>query len=186
MRVHVGHRTVGMGQAARAGASAFLVLLVVGLMAIPVLAFEDIVIPIDQVVRGEEGEVHLLRSVPVDPGLVGFGCPVSAVSHNQESVHPDSDLIIDSGGSRLILEDVESESYVEVTAEGTLTLADTIEISVRLGPDGVFSGGLTVTIACGSATTTTTEVSATTATSEPPSTETTSTTEAPPSTTSDV
>lgn len=137
--------------------------------ALPLLALTDVVIPIDQVVRGQSGEEHLLVEVPLDEDMFGLSCPVHAVSDNQESVHPDSDLIIRSGASEVVLEDVESEAFVHITAEGNLTLAETVSVWVRLGPDRVFSGGLTVTIAC-SAATTTTEVSGTSVTNQPSTT----------------
>jgi len=151
--------------------------------ALPLLALTDVVIPIDQVVRGQSGEVHLLVEVPVTADVVGLSCPVHAVSDNQQSVHPDSDLIIRSGPSEVVLEDVESEAFVQITAEGSLTLAETVSVWVRLGPDRVFSGGLTVTIAC-SAATTTTEVSGTSVTNQPSTTDTGPSTTAPATTSS--
>lgn len=134
------------------------------LLALPALAVDDIVIPIDTVVRGDQGEVIVLVTVPVDAELQGLSCIVSATSENQESVHPDNDLVVSSGGNSVELLDVESGPFVTVTADEPLVLGDTITVAVRLGPDGVFSGGLTVTLDCTDETTTTTTTLATTTT----------------------
>jgi hypothetical protein len=142
-------------------------------------------VPIDQIVRGPDGSVHVLASFPVDTGLVGRQCAVSVVSHNQVSSHPDSDILVDSGGTQVVVEDVESSPFVVIAGEGTLTVGTNITVSVRLGPDERFSGGMTVTIDCEAPppSTTTTSAPAVSGTSAATTSPTSAVTTSPTSTT---
>jgi LPXTG-motif cell wall-anchored protein len=89
--------------------------------------------------------VHEVSSVKVDPALVRGQCEVTVTGANNESVHPNSDILIVSGNSAVTVPDVEALSNVgNIPADGVLTLGDTITISVRLGEDGLFSGGTLV------------------------------------------
>lgn len=70
---------------------------------------------------------------------------VQVVSLNQESVHPGTDMIVRSGNDQVVVEDVESEAFKEATASGTLEVRDgEVSLVVRIGSDGVFSGGMKV------------------------------------------
>ncbi|MEX0797194.1 MAG: DUF11 domain-containing protein, partial [Acidimicrobiia bacterium] len=80
--------------------------------------------------------------------LEGQECSVSATSENQRSTHPNNNLIVGSGSSSVVLEDVESVPMGTVHAEGLLTLGPTVTITLVLGEDGVFSAGLTVHLEC--------------------------------------
>ena len=105
-------------------------------------------IPINTVERGDAGSVEVLASADVPPVLVGRSCTVTGVAENQGSVHPGNDLIISSGGSEVVLEDVEAGEFLVIEASGELVLGFTVVVSLRFGEDEVFSGGLTVTIDC--------------------------------------
>jgi hypothetical protein len=105
-------------------------------------------IPISTVVTGDPGTVHVLATRAVPAELQGKACTVSSTSENQSSVHPESNLTITSGSDSVVLLDVEAVPGGTVTASGTLTLGPDIVVSLQLGPDGVFSGGLIVTITC--------------------------------------
>jgi hypothetical protein len=107
----------------------------------------DIEIP-DAVVRGEPGSVHVLKTVPVAPQAAGRVCAVAAQGINNESVHPNSDLLVRSDASEVVIFDVERAPNVRTDATGPLTLGSEISVAVRLGPDEVFSGGLVVEIDC--------------------------------------
>ena len=100
--------------------------------------------------RAAPGSVHLVGSDNVDPALVGATCDVNVNLANNQSVHPNSDLLITSGSSTVVALDVERDADAIIdTTPGTLTLeADTVTVSVRLGPDGLFSGGFTISFAC--------------------------------------
>jgi hypothetical protein len=139
----------------------------------PAMAIDDIVIPIDTVVRSDEGELTQLASVAVDAELVGAVCTVSAEADNNESVHPNNDIIVSSGSDEVVLLDVEGADSLVTVASGTLTLGDTVLLTLRMGSDRVFSGGIVVTIDCETASTTTTVPEPTTTTAPEPTTPTT-------------
>ncbi len=122
----------------------------------------DIVIAVTTVVRGSEGDVVELASEDVPEEFQGKTCTVKAVSQNQGSVHPDNDLRVVSGGSSVLLEDVEAVPGGTVETDGTLVLGSVIVVSLLLGPDGVFSAGIVIEIDCPPLVTTTTEATTTT------------------------
>lgn len=110
------------------------------------LAAPTIVIPIDTVVRAPAGSVTRLAEADVPPNLVGFNCTGFATAENQDSVHPNNDLILTSGGTTAVLPDVEGTPYEISVATGTLLLGETITVDLLMGPDGVFSGGMEIVI----------------------------------------
>ncbi len=121
-------------------------------LAVPAVAQEGDTIPpitLEGVVRGNAGDVIELASVPVPASLVGAECLGVLQLDNNQSVHPDNDLIIESGDDVEVIEDVESVPGASYTLEGPLgPLGDTIVVSMRLGPQGVSSGGMTLTLDC--------------------------------------
>ena len=155
-----------------ASISAMVALLVVGIPIAQASLFE---IPIDTVITAEEGSITTLDTIDTPADLIGTSCVGIVEATNQLSVHPGNDLIVTSGDDSIVLEDVERESGAVTTADSLLTLGSSITVSVRMGPDEVFSGGLVFTIGeCTPPTTTTTE--APTTTTEPTTTTTESTT----------
>lgn len=165
----------------------------------PADAQTEIVVDIDTVRRvGNQAcdpadfcSVTARLEVPAD--LVGLSCTVTAVSTNNVSAHPGNDLVVQSwngSADEVRIGDVEAESFTSATASGRLELGDWWQVFVDIGPDGVFSGGLTVVVSdCINQTTTTTQPTTTT-TEVPPSTTTTtspsSTPTLPPTTTTSV
>jgi hypothetical protein len=105
-------------------------------------------IPIDTVVRGAPGTVHVLNTTPVAPEDVGRECAVAAEGINNESVHPNNDLLVRSNTGEIVLADVERAPNVRTVATDTHTVGPEITVAVRLGPDGVFSGGMIVELDC--------------------------------------
>jgi len=104
-------------------------------------------VPPSAITDGTQGEVRLLSTQNVDPADVGKDCQVTVVSTNNESLHPNSDLIVQSGTSSMVAPDVEHDTTSH-TFVGQLTLGTTITVSVRFGPDGIYSGGSTVDTTC--------------------------------------
>jgi hypothetical protein len=100
-------------------------------------------VPPISVINGTEGEVRLLWTEPVDPADVGKGCEVVLMRNNNESTREGTDLILQSGTSSMVAENVEHDTDPQ-TYVGQLTLGTTITVSVRLGPEGEFSGGADV------------------------------------------
>jgi hypothetical protein len=151
------------------GAATLLLIAAMMLFTLPAGAIEPIVISTDTVVRGSEGEIHVLVEVPTGDEA-GCEAQVSATTHNNASVHVGNDLIVSSGDAAVVVSDVESAPGTAKSASGTLTLSDTLVVAVRLGPadefraNSIFSGGVTVDVTCVAVTTTTTTAEETTTT----------------------
>jgi hypothetical protein len=112
-------------------------------------ALDDIVVEYE-VVRGAPGDVVELVTAPVGADEVGMICVITAVSDNNTSTHPNSDLIIETNGDSFTISDVEAapeQKKQESSVEG-VELGDKVTVSVRLGEDGVFSGGVVLTSDC--------------------------------------
>jgi hypothetical protein len=109
---------------------------------------QDIVrIPLDTVMYGKPGAVKLIDPpgvVNVPAAKVGSKCSVHETSENNRSTHPNTDLIVTSGGASVTLLDVEQEGGGRVDGDSLLTLGETVKVEVRFGADGVFSGGFLV------------------------------------------
>jgi len=149
--------------------AAMAALFVIG---VPVARATVIEISIDTVVTEGEGSITVLATTDIPPDLIGMSCVGVAEATNQPSVHPGNDLIVASGDDSIVLEDVEREPGAVTTVEALLTLGPTVTVSLHMGPDEIFSGGLVFTIGeCTPPTTTTTE-SPTTTTTQPTTTST--------------
>ncbi|MGI9584957.1 MAG: DUF7507 domain-containing protein [Acidimicrobiia bacterium] len=123
--------------------AALVALLTVGVAVAQAAVIE---VSIDTVVRADEGTVTYLATENTPADLIGTMCISVAEARNQSSVHPGNDLIVSSGGESVTLEDVERSPGATTTAGGPLTLGPTVTISLEMGPDEVFSGGITVKI----------------------------------------
>jgi len=105
-------------------------------------------IPHGTIIRGEEGSKHQVSQEKIDPKHLGSTCKVNVTSTNQGSVHPGNNLVIASGSTSVVVKDVEREAYGVIKATGEITLANQITVSVVLGKDRVFSGGMYVNFEC--------------------------------------
>ena len=103
-------------------------------------------IPIDTVVYAEEGSLTVLADVETPEELVGSNCVSIAVAANQESVHPGNDLIIETGDVSVTLFDVERAPGAVTPAEGAVTLGERVKVTLSMGEDEVFSGGIVVVV----------------------------------------
>lgn len=107
------------------------------------VATDPLRIPVDTVVFGEAGKEYVLGNREVANGEYKVHVEVE----NQDSEHPNSDIIVRAGQSQVVVQDVERESFSKETANGTLKVTNGIVIAyVKLGADGVFSGGIKVTL----------------------------------------
>ncbi len=154
--------------------------LAVGLFALALMSFaspasaiDDIIIPIDNErgIRGEPGSITTLATAPVEDELVGATCQAELIETNNESVHPDNDLIITSGTWSETVENFESDALSVNVIQGGITLGETVVVQLRFGPNGVSSAGFELAFDCSNPVfpTTTTEAPATT--EVPPTTE---------------
>jgi hypothetical protein len=140
----------------------------------------SITIPLDTVVYIPWDSNRVLATEPVPQEFAGQSCAVSGISRNQDSVHPDNDLIVASGASQVILENVEDEPGETLHAAGTLVLDSEVTVTLHMGPDAVFSAGIDVIIDCAQVSPTTTTIATTTTAPAPTTSEVVSTTVAPP------
>ena len=111
-------------------------------------AVDDVVFTASGVVSGGEGEIRLLGEVTVAPELVGATCTGRAETANQDSVHPNNDMIITTGTTQAEIPDFESAPFKVTPLSGTVVLGPTVRFEVRLGPTFVSSGGVVVTLDC--------------------------------------
>ena len=138
---------LGLGWTRSLAAGAIGVLTVAGLA--PGAAADDIlVIPIGGIVRGAEGDVVGIGSVSVPSDLVGETCDVRGQTVNQISVHDGNDLLITTAGQTFVIPNFEDAGFITHEAGVTESLGSTISLQVRLGPDGLSSGGFRVSIDC--------------------------------------
>ncbi len=137
-----------------------------------------VTIPIDDIQRGDPGELFLVATEPLPEGI---DCAGTLKTNNNESQHPDTNIIMVSATTATIF-DVEVASY-EARAlalrSGVFESNGMVDVYVQIGEDEVSSTGFDLVIDCGGTTTTTT-VPPTTSTTGP----TTDTTTPPTVTTS--
>jgi hypothetical protein len=103
-------------------------------------ASEDasISVPISTIKTGDKGSQHVLATKSLDDGTY----QATVVAENQDSVHPNSNIIVRSGDSSVVVKDVEAKAFHDKTAKGTLKVTNgKVKVLVQLGRDGVFSGG---------------------------------------------
>ncbi|MCL1602211.1 MAG: hypothetical protein M3112_11895 [Actinomycetia bacterium] len=116
------------------------------LVAPSALAAPAFIIPIDTVIYEPPGSQTVLADVETPPELIGATCLGFAAAENQSSVHPNNNIIIETGDSVAILEDVEGAPNKVTDATGAITLGPRVKLTLDMGDDGVFSGGLVVVI----------------------------------------
>jgi hypothetical protein len=105
---------------------------------------------------GEPFSTVTVATEEVEPWLRGASCAIEIDSTNNESVHEDTELIITSGDDVVTVPDVESAPGIVIIQEGELVLGETVVVAVRIGPDGITSGGYSVDFLCPEAPPTTT------------------------------
>jgi hypothetical protein len=108
-----------------------------------------------EVVIADPGEREVLHVESVADALVGQTCSVTATGNDNESVHPGNNIEIVSGNT-VTLFGVEDVVNKTTTADGVLTLTDTITVTLIMGQDEVYSAALSLHLTCGATTTSTT------------------------------
>ena len=153
-----------------AGVSAAVAILVG--TAIAASAVELISIPIDGIVVGVEGDVILVATAEVPVEFVGQTCEIVGETDNQEFIHDSNDLLIVNGGQTLVVPNFEDEGFIIHQAGEFDEMSPKIDVFVRLGPDGVSSGGFRVIVDCDKTPPTTGPVTTTVpSTTAPPTTQ---------------
>ncbi len=136
-------------------------------------------IPIDTVVRSDEGVQTVLADVAVPSDLVGRTCTATYLDLNNTSRHPGNDLVLSTGDVSVTFAGVEDEPGQSTQASGNIVLGPSITVTLIMGPDTIFSADAELVVDCPDppATSTTTTTTTTTTTEAPaPSTSTTTTT----------
>ena len=82
--------------------------------------------------RGDPGSVKVLASASTPTELVGESCVAKVTSTNNESTHPDNDLIIGTGAETVEFEDVEATASAVNETEGDVVLGSTVTMSPSL------------------------------------------------------
>lgn len=131
---------------ARSIASAFTLALASTVFFTIPAAAEGISVPTDTVVVAEPGSSVELGRTAVDTTLAGPDCTWTASAQNQESVHFGNNIVIRSGGRELTLGGVEDTPHKVTSSSGSAYLTQEIVAVLQMGPDGVFSGGINLTI----------------------------------------
>lgn len=102
-------------------------------------------IPVTSYGSGAVGSEKVLATKNVPNGEY----KVHVAAENQGSIHPNTDMVVRSGNNTVVVTDIESVAFKKGTADGTLKVTDgKITVSVKFGKDGVFSGGVTVSLTC--------------------------------------
>jgi hypothetical protein len=129
-----------------------LALLAVLLIAVPAMAQTEtgtIEIEVFGTVTGRtEGEIVPITTEPVPEGMVGWTCSGVAAGINNESQHLNNDFIISTGGTTGEILNWEAVSGATTPMTGTVVLGSTIDVSLRMGPSGVSSGGVVIILSC--------------------------------------
>lgn len=123
---------------------------VVGLSGAVALAQDlpTIEIPINTIIRKPASTQVPLVSEDVPEQYIGYICTANAVAKNQSSVHPGNDLIVSSNGTSVTMYDVERAAGISTPAVGILELGPTVDVTLSMGKDAVFSGGMVVELDC--------------------------------------
>ena len=143
-----------------------VVAMVVGVMAPASAGGFTLTLPF-QVVTGVVDSEHLLFDGPMP--VSGELCTLTASdAGNNQSVHPDSDLRLESNGQVVNFFDVERAPNVSTPGDQSIVPGATGTVTLTLGGDEVYSAELVLDFECEAvATTTTTTVLETTTTTIP-------------------
>ena len=117
----------------------------------PASAEERLAIDQDQILFGESGSVTTLAETEVEAGRIGSRCTLRVHAENQFSVHPGNDLLITSGGTTTVIEDVEAAPDMDRDLSAEIVLGPTLVVELRFGPDEVSSMGYEVRVDCATA-----------------------------------
>lgn len=98
--------------------------------------------------RGAPGTSVPIGGMKVPAELQGRTCDTTLMSENNSSVHPGNDVILRSGDSRVVFQDVESKPSAQSFKGAQLVLGSEVTAQLRFGRNGVTSSGFQVTLEC--------------------------------------
>lgn len=110
---------------------------------------QTIEVPIEQtVIQATPGSTVEIGSAAVPADLVGRTCEITVDVINQKSVHPGNRLTVASNDSSVVVEGIEDVAGSTTTVAGTITLGETLNVSVFLANDDLSSLGSSLTVTC--------------------------------------
>ena len=109
---------------------------------------QDIVIDTGGFAAGDPGTRILIANETVDPALVGGSCSGTVTAENNASEHPNTDLVLGTGGEEFVISDVEAGANDVSTTTGDFVIGESLTVELEFGENGLTSGGLTLTITC--------------------------------------
>jgi LPXTG-motif cell wall-anchored protein len=136
--------------------------------AAPAHAIHELVIERDQVTTGEPGSIVLIDEVEVEAELVGASCAARAEVNNQESTHPNTNLIFTTGSASAVLANIEDTPGQATVVTSEMVVGETVRVELQLGEDGISSARLRISFVCPELQPTTTTTSPTTTTAPSP------------------
>lgn len=129
---------------------------------------QSVEIPLDTVHTGEPGDRFFEGELGTTQEI-GWLCGATLDTRNNSSLHPDTNIIIESGANGVTFFDVELEAFDEKTL--AFVIDGDIRVFTQIGGDGVSSLGSRLEFECHpplDETTTTTTPDTPTTTTEPP------------------
>ena len=85
--------------------------------------------------KGPVGSEHVVATFDVPAEFQGQTCPTRFAPQNNESEHPGNDLILESAGGQIVLEDVEAIAGEVTQGSGNITLGPQLIVTMVLGSD---------------------------------------------------
>ena len=113
-------------------------------------------IPLDQRHSGDPGDIFLEAEISVTNEQFGQTCNATLERRNNKSVHPGTNIIIESGANSVTFFNIESEAFEE--AIKAFVINGDILVFTQIGEDGISSMGYLLEFECNPPTTTTTTV----------------------------
>ena len=142
------HRLVSAARRRLAGAMTIMVLLISVVGVAPVGAVETLTLDQDRVVYGEEGSTFELAEAAIVADRIGSLCTMRVHAENQFSVHPGNDLLITTGGTQTVIEDIEAEPDADRDLSAGVVLGPVLVVELRFGPHQVSSMGFDLSVDC--------------------------------------
>ena len=114
----------------------------------PASAEDEISVQPDELVFGDPGTVVSVATEQVPTELIGKSCALRVIAENGSSVHVGNTLIVSTGDSRTVIAGVEDSPDGSTIGTAQVTLAETINFELEMGPDGMSSLGFAIGFDC--------------------------------------
>ncbi len=99
-----------------------------------------LIITADKVITGPNKSEHNIYADKLEAGSY----TVKVYASRESLDRPDTNIIVTSGKQKVVITDVQSKGFKEKPADSPITSDGNARVTIQLGPDKVFSGGLRV------------------------------------------